>query len=306
LNLVSAVLDWKAQRLAIDSGGTSRYKEASILDQRPSPKPMPASLIAPLCALLYLSACGLQVLHIFQRGQSLARGVLPISLIALALHALIAWNSVFQANGISLGFFKISALIFLVINIACIGSLARRPLQNLLVLLFPLSALSVLVTTFAPDTTSLTPDFSGGMLLHIGSSIFAYAVLTIAAAQAALLALQDHQLKKRQTRGIVQILPPLQLMESMLFELLWFGVALLTLAIASGFIFVEDIFAQHLAHKTILTILAWILFSSLLWGHYQLGWRSHTAVRLTLAGFAVLMLAFFGSKLVLELVLHRA
>jgi ABC-type uncharacterized transport system permease subunit len=267
---------------------------------------MPANLIAPLCALLYLSACGLQVLHIFQRGQSLARGVLPISIIALGLHAIVAWSSVFRADGVSLGFFKISALIFLVINIACIASLARRPLQNLLVLLFPLSALSVLVTTFAPDTTPLANEFGGGMLLHIGSSILAYAVLTIAAAQSALLSLQDHQLKKRQTRGIVQILPPLQLMETMLFELLWFGVALLTLAIGTGFLFVEDIFAQHLAHKTVLTILAWVLFSTLLWGHYQLGWRSRTAVRLTLAGFALLMLAFFGSKLVLELVLQRA
>ena len=78
-----------------------------------------------------------------------------------------------------------------------------------------------------------------------------------------------------------------------------------TLSIASGFVFVDDIFAQSLVHKTVLTILAWLLFSVLLWGHYKLGWRSQTAVRFTLAGFAVLMLAFFGSKLVLELVLER-
>ena len=72
-----------------------------------------------------------------------------------------------------------------------------------------------------------------------------------------------------------------------------------------GILFVEDIFAQHLVHKTALTIVAWILFSILLWGRYKLGWRSQTAVRFTLAGFALLMLAYFGSKLVLELVLQR-
>jgi len=94
-------------------------------------------------------------------------------------------------------------------------------------------------------------------------------------------------------------------MESMLFELLWIGVSLLTIAIVSGFVFIDDIFAQSLVHKTVLTMIAWLLFSLLLWGHYQLGWRSQTAVRLTLAGFALLMLAFFGSKLVLELVLQR-
>ena len=191
------------------------------------------------------------------------------------------------------------------INLACITSLARRPLQNLLVVLFPLSALAVLVSTYAPDTTAVVSDISGGMLLHISASLLAYAVLTLAAIQSGLLAIQDHQLRHRHTRGIIQILPPLQLMESMLFELLWIGVSLLTLSIASGFVFIDDIFAQSLVHKTVLTILAWLLFSVLLWGHYKLGWRSQTAVRFTLAGFAVLMLAFFGSKLVLELVLER-
>ena len=213
---------------------------------------------------------------------------------------------VFPGDGVDLGFFKVAALIALVINFACVTSLTRRPLQNLLIVLFPLSALTVLVATFAPDTTPLLRHLSGGMILHISSSILAYAVLTLAAIQASVLALQDHQLKNRHTRGIIQILPPLQLMEAMLFELLWIGVALLTIAIVSGVVFIEDIFTQSLVHKTSLTIAAWLLFSTLLWGHYQLGWRSKTAVRFTLVGFGLLMMAFFGSKLVLELILHRA
>lgn len=266
---------------------------------------MSASLLAPLCALLYLAATGLQLLHASQRRQQVDRSVLALTLAALGLHAIIGWNSVFLEGGVNLGFFKISALIFLVINIACVSSLSRRPLQNLLVALFPLSALSVLVSTFAPDTRPLVSGYSGGMLLHISSSILAYAVLTLAAIQSALLALQDHQLKHRHTTGIIQILPPLQLMESMLFELLWIGVTLLTVAIVSGFVFIDDIFAQSLVHKTVLTILAWLLFSTLLWGHYRLGWRARTAVQLTLTGFALLMLAFWGSKLVLELVLQK-
>lgn len=280
-------------------------KERSIRYPGPSPKPMPVTFLAPLAALLYLAATGLQLLHISQRRKQVNRAVFALGLVALLCHAIVAWDSVFVEAGINLGFYKVSAMIFLVINVACVTSLARRPLQNLLVILFPLSALAVLVSTFAPDTLALQTDLSGGMLLHIGSSMLAYAVLTLAAVQSAVLALQDHQLKNRHTRGIVQILPPLQLMETMLFELLWIGVVLLSIAIASGFVFVDDIFAQSLVHKTILTIIAWILFSVLLWGHYQLGWRSQTAVRLTLAGFALLMLAFFGSKMVLELVLHR-
>ncbi|MEZ5571727.1 MAG: cytochrome c biogenesis protein CcsA [Halioglobus sp.] len=255
--------------------------------------------------MLYLTATGMQLLHLSQRHRQIDRTVFVLGLAALLSHALIVWKIVFQSSGVDLGFFKIAALIFLVINLACITSLTRRPLQNLLIALFPLSAIAVLVSAFAPDTAPLLRHLSGGLILHISSSILAYAVLTLAAFQAAVLALQDHQLKHRRTRGIIQILPPLQLMESMLFELLWMGVALLTIAIISGAVFIEDIFAQSLVHKTVLTIAAWLLFSTLLWGHYQLGWRSKTAVRLTLSGFALLMLAYFGSKMVLELILHR-
>ena len=291
--------------VAIDSGVTSRYKGRSILYLGSSPKQMSISLLAPLCALLYLAATGLQLLRLSQRRQQIDRGVFALGLLALAFHAIIVWKIAFHNDGVDLGFFKIAALLFLVINLACITSLTRRPLQNLLIVLFPLSALAVLVSTFAPDTAPLLSHLSGGMVLHISSSILAYAVLTLAAIQAAVLALQDRQLKHRHTRGIIQILPPLQLMEGMLFELLWMGVALLTIAILSGVIFIEDIFAQSLVHKTVLTIAAWLLFTTLLWGHYRLGWRSKTAVRLTLAGFTMLVLAFFGSKLVLELILQR-
>ena len=265
---------------------------------------MSVTFLAPITALLYLAATGLQLLHISQGREQINRSVFGIGLIALLCHAVIAGDSISQNGAVSLGFYKISALLFLVINVACIISMARRPLQNLLVVLFPLSALSVLISTYAPDTALVETDLSGGMFLHVSSSILAYAVLTLAAIQSALVAAQDHQLRHRHTQGIVKILPPLQLMETMLFELLWIGVALLTLAIVTGFIFIDDIFAQRLVHKTVLTIFAWVLFSVLLWGHYQLGWRAQTAVRLTLAGFAVLMLAFFGSKLVMELLLQ--
>ncbi|MCB1695789.1 MAG: cytochrome c biogenesis protein CcsA [Halioglobus sp.] len=266
---------------------------------------MPVTILAPLAALLYLAATALQLLHIFQQRKQINRAVVGLAVAALLCHAGVAWQAIFEGGGVELGFYKVSALFFLTINIVCIGSLARRPLQNLLVVLFPLSALAVLVSTYAPDSAPIRTDLPPGILLHIGSSILAYAVLTLAAAQAALLAAQDHQLKHRHTRGLVQILPPLQLMETMLFELLWVGEILLSVAIVSGFFFLDDIFAQHLVHKTVLTLGAWLLLAVLLWGHYHLGWRSKTAVRLTLAGFGLLVLAYFGTKLVLELVLHR-
>jgi ABC-type uncharacterized transport system permease subunit len=266
---------------------------------------MLTTFLALTAALLYLSATALQLFHISQQRKQIDRTVFLLALVALICHGLVAWENLFVGQSLDLSFYKVSALIFLVINLACIASLARRPLQNLLVALFPLSALAVVVSTYSPSSAADANVYSGGMLVHIGSSILAYAMLTLAAIQSALVAIQDRHLKQKKTRGIIQVLPPLQLMESMLFELIWTGVILLSLSIVSGIIFVDDIFAQHLVHKTVLTLSAWVLFSILLWGRYQLGWRSRTAVRFTLGGFTLLMLAYFGSKLVLELVLQR-
>ncbi|MEM1156045.1 MAG: cytochrome c biogenesis protein CcsA [Pseudomonadota bacterium] len=265
---------------------------------------MPATIFAVLAAVFYITAAALQLLHTVQRRGPLSRSFIVLSAAALVCHIAVVAHDIFPGGNIELGFYKVSAVIFLVINLLCLASLSRRPLQNLLVVLFPLSAIAVLVSHFAPNT-GFRSDMPTGIMIHIVSSIVAYAVLTLAAAQAALLAVQDHQLKNRHTRGLVQVLPPLQLMETMLFELLWVGELLLTVAIVSGFVFLDDIFAQSLVHKTVLTIVAWALLAILLWGHHRLGWRSTTAVKFTLSGFALLVLAFYGSKLVLELILQR-
>jgi ABC-type uncharacterized transport system permease subunit len=170
--------------------------------------------------------------------------------------------------------------------------------------LLPLAALSILASLNGTDSHQLENQLSKGMLSHILSSILAYSVLTIALFQAMALSMQDRQLKQHHVKGILRALPPLQTMEAILFELLWVGVILLSVSILSGMLFLEDIFAQHLIHKTILTIAAWCIFATLLWGHWQLGWRSQTAVRWTIGGFLALMLGYFGSKIVLEIILR--
>ena len=94
-------------------------------------------------------------------------------------------------------------------------------------------------------------------------------------------------------------------MERVLFELVWSGVVLLTLSIISGLIFLDNMFAQHLVHKTVLSLGAWIIFTTLLVGRYRFGWRGMRAVRWTLGGCILLLLAYFGSKFVLEVLLNR-
>jgi len=131
------------------------------------------------------------------------------------------------------------------------------------------------------------------------------AALAIAALVAVMLAIQERALRTRRLGGLHAVLPPLTLIEAMLFQLIGAGFVLLSLTLLTGALFVEDLFGQNLVHKTVLSFAAWLLFGALLFGRWRYGWRGRRAVRLTLIGMMVLLLAFFGSKFVLEIVLKR-
>lgn len=261
-------------------------------------------LASAIAIILYLLAAALEFRQLRGQGQA---SHLPVVLAAVAVlaHAFSAFGGIRTPQGIDLGFFPVSSLIaWLIVTLTLLANL-RRPMQSLLVALLPLAALALLVPLLVSGPDRMLHAMSGGVLTHVLLSILAYSLLTMAALQAGALAIQERELKKRHVRGLIQVLPPLQTMEAMLFELVWVGVILLTLAILTGFAFVENLFAQHLVHKTVLSIAAWVIFAQLLWGHHQWGWRGHTAIRWTAGGFAVLVLAYYGTKLVLELILHR-
>jgi ABC-type uncharacterized transport system permease subunit len=120
-----------------------------------------------------------------------------------------------------------------------------------------------------------------------------------------LLVSLDKRLRMRRLSDLPSALPPLDALERVMFRLIATGFAFLTMALLTGFIFVTDLFEQHLAHKTILSLIAWVLFAILLIGRTRYGWRGRAAVRWTLSGFAFLVLAYFGSKFVLETLLGR-
>lgn len=180
----------------------------------------------------------------------------------------------------------------------------RRPVQNLGLVIYPTAALFALAGWLTPPAQEITAIGDWTKQLHIILSLLAWGVLTIAAVQALVLALQDYRLRHGAANAI-KALPPLETMESLLFQLIAAGFFLLSLAILSGAIFIENLFAQHLAHKTILSFTAWFLFAALLWGRWRFGWRGQVAARWVLGAYLVLALAYFGSKLVLEEILGR-
>ncbi len=263
-----------------------------------------AHFIGAMAAVLYLmtSTQAWQQMHTQRITKRLSFFVL--GLVAVGLHSVFLWLQLVSPQGISLGFFPMASLVAgtgaLIITFA---SLYRR-LEWVSALVYPLSALSMLPLFWLAYTTP-SQILLHGLGAHVVLSVLASAVFSIAAAQALVLLFQHKQLKRGRLQGALASFPPIQTSETMLFELLWASFAILTAAIVTGFIYVEDLFTQQVAHKTVLTLAAWLLLGVLLAGRHLFGWRALTAIHLTLIGFATLLLAFFGSQFVLEYLLAQ-
>ncbi|WP_437883611.1 cytochrome C assembly family protein [Pseudomonas sp. LRF_L74] len=255
-------------------------------------------------AALYAGATLYQGLRLARRERPKMSLLALLVVVALFFHGASLFMQLHASPGLTLDFFNASSLIAYSVIVLTLLACMRIPVENLLLIFLPLGCLTVLLAQFLPSGTQNPVDEAPGILVHILLSITAYGLLTMAVFQSLLLLLQDHQLKHKHPSGLIRNFPPLQTMESLLFGFLWAGWVLLSLSLISGWLFVENLFAQHLAHKTILSCFAWVVFAVLLWGRHQLGWRGHKAIRWTLAGFCLLMLAYFGSKLVREFILH--
>jgi ABC-type uncharacterized transport system permease subunit len=164
-------------------------------------------------------------------------------------------------------------------------------------------ALVGIATSYLPLGEPVLADVTWQLASHILISITAYSLLGIGALMAVAIALQDARLRNRKPSGWLLMLPSLEEMEQILFSILSMGFVLLTLSLFSGLIFVDNLLAQHLAHKTVLSVMAWLVFATLLVGRWRRGWRGKKAVYMALVGFVFLALAYFGSKLVLETIL---
>lgn len=230
---------------------------------------------------------------------------LSLAWCALLFHTVYNYAIFFHPNGIDFSFFNTASLILLIVVMLLLITALTKPVEKLGIALFPITSFMLFLSLTVPIKAQFLLAHSWPMNIHITSSIIAFSLLNIAAFQSLLLAIQENQLRKHSPLLLIQALPPLQTMESLLFKMIATGLVLLSISLLSGLFFIDDLFAQHLVHKTVLSIVAWVIFSALLFGRIRYGWRGKTAIRWTLSGFLLLLLAYFGSKLVIEIILHR-
>lgn len=264
---------------------------------------MTSPIIGILSICFYLTNTFLIAKSLFKQKPS--SQPLLFGWIAITFHFAYISIIAIQNNNLDFSFFSIASIIASIIVLLLLTASLSKPIEKLGIAIFPIAAILLILAISFPGKEQSLQNYSWQMKSHILSSIIAFSLLNIAALQAIFLAIQDQQLRKHPPSKIVLTLPPLQTMEAFLFQMIGVGIIFLTVSLLSGFIFIDDLFAQHLAHKTVLSILAWGIFSALFVGRIRYGWRGQTAIQWTLIGFTSLLLAYFGSKMVLELILNK-
>jgi len=229
-------------------------------------------------------------------------------LVPLGLHALLIARSMFAPDGLHLGVGNaVSAILWLTVLVYWAGSILYR-LDGLQSLVLPVAAVAVLLPAVLPSVRPLPNTEFVVFKIHLLIAMLAYSLFTIASLHVLLMALLERRLHHGGLPRVLQGLPPLLAMETLLFRIIWAGFILLTATIASGVLYSEELFgrAARFNHKTLFGVLSWIIFAALLGGRHVYGWRGRVAVRWTLTGFLMPVLAYVGSKFVLEVILGRA
>jgi ABC-type uncharacterized transport system permease subunit len=225
--------------------------------------------------------------------------VMITAAVACVVHGLLLMGTMIDETGVHIGLGVSLSLAGWLSAMLILASSVSKPVESLGLIIFPLSLIGLLLPAWLPPPHLLSHEIG----VHVLLSLIAFTLIGLAAAQAALLMVQEKRLRDRQWQGVIGTFPPLALMERMQFEWLVAGFISLSLALVTGVLFVDNLVEQHLAHKALFTVLTWLLVAVLLWGHYRLGWRGQRAAQLTLWGYGLLVVGYAGSQFVLEVVL---
>lgn len=233
-----------------------------------------------------------------------------VMLVPLTVHGLVLYRAVFTGDMLSFGVGNaISAIVWLTAMIYWVSGFfaSLRGLQNLIAPISAIAAIAVWVPLLLPSVHPLAHAGMTAFITHLLTAMLAYSLFIIAALHAVLMTLLERRLHHSVVSSIFVQLPPLLVMEKMLFRLVWTGFALLSLTLFSGVVFSEELFGQSVpfTHKSLFGFISWGIFAALLAGRHLYGWRGRKAIRWMLAGFVALILSYLGSKFVLEIILNR-
>ena len=259
-----------------------------------------------LAAVAYLLAAVTLFQSIRQQSTSWRSISLSFAIAGVLLHMVAQYSHWFGGAQPDVSIPHLLSLCALVIMLILVFSaFTSNTLYDAGLVALPIATVVLLLEWVLPNHPISMSTVSTGTSIHLISSVLAFGLLSIAGVYALFVYIIDYFLRNHHLNPLVRTLPALDVLESLLFKLITAGFLVLTVSLGSGMGVSKDIFAHHLVHKTVLSIATWAVFGILLWGRWKYGWRGSLAVRLTLVGIVLLALSYFGSKLVLEMILDR-
>lgn len=242
------------------------------------------------------------------KGESSSHGWLGNAiLLPLLLHGYLLCTNLWVGGALNMGLVNALSLILWLTMLVYWSAHFFYPLASLKTLVLPLAAIAAVLPALFPSSRAVVQSSSWAFDAHVLVAMLAYSLFTIAALHAGLMSLVEKSLHRATLPRVLRNLPPLLTMETLLFRIIGVGFVLLTLTLASGVLFSEQIFgrAWKFNHKVFFGFASWGVFAVLLVGHRFRGWRGRTAVRWTMSGFGFLLLAYLGTQFVLEVILRR-
>lgn len=254
----------------------------------------------PIALMLYFLGA------IFQAGSSLvnqksfSKFASIFGLSAITLHSFLLYHWIDVTSGQNLTEFNLLSLAIWLTAIFIMLLIIFRPVAYLNIIIYPLAGLSIILVAAFPASHIIQTANNFKQFSHILLSILTFSVLFLAGLQAVTLAIHERFLKQKNLR-ISLALPPIETMEKTLFGTIGIGVILLSGVLITSILFFHQVLLNVFLQKTILTFLAWLVFSSLLVGRFYFGWRGRKAIYCTLSGLAILSIIYFSSIIIMEL-----
>lgn len=260
--------------------------------------------LALLSGIFYIVAAVVASKQLLSSQKPLSTTLLLPIMIALTAHIIWLYDDVFMVGGQDLQILNVVSLVTFIISL--LSTIVSKKLNTgiLLPVVFGFTALNFIAVTYLPSHYITHLETHPEVGSHIILALLAYSTLSIASLLALQLAYLDHRLKNHKTPITKINMPPIMTLEKSLFQFIFIGFILLSCTLLTGFVFLDDMFAQGKAHKAILSIIAWGIYGTLLWGHFKKGWRGRLTVYITIIGSSLLTLAYFGSRFVREIILN--
>ena len=251
---------------------------------------------APLALVLYLL---LFVLTVRASAVLLQRLLLFVALVSHGATVLPGW---FAGQDFQFGFANsVSWTLWLMVLLVWLESWFQR-LPKATAGIYPFAAIAVFLPLVFPGTVRIA-ELSTLFRVHILLAMLAYGAFTVSAAQAVLMSWLERSLHRGgQSSHWLDDLPSLLDLDAALQRSMAAGLVLVSLTLATGvwvnlFLGYGPLKADH---KTIFTVLTWLMVVGFFLGRWRWGWRGRVAARFALVGFGLLLLAYVGSRFVVE------